>query len=143
MGADNLAENLLRLGLNVVRVGKASGVSPSLWDHTLDAAIDKDPDAQKALRAAAKATANVRNLQSNTKNGKKGMSTRSRVGVVDLRNKREAATRAVKASIQVRIIFFFLTQQLINYCPNVISQLFESLHRLVTLRQPKPFATQM
>lgn len=100
VGADNLAENLLRLGLNVVRVGKASGVSPSLWNHTLDAAIDRDPDAQKALHVAAKATANVRELQSNTKNGKKGSSTRSRVGVVDLQNKREAATKAVKASIQ-------------------------------------------
>ncbi len=109
MGADNLAENLLRLGLNVVRVGKASGVSPSLWNHTLDAAIDRDPDAQKALHVAAKATANVRELQSNTKNGKKGSSTRSRVGVVDLQNKREAATKAVKASIQVRKIFLFVS----------------------------------
>lgn len=32
VGADNLAEQLLRVGLKVVRVGKASAVSQGLWD---------------------------------------------------------------------------------------------------------------
>ena len=33
---------ILQLGLKVVRIGKASAVSESLWDFTLDAAIDSD-----------------------------------------------------------------------------------------------------
>ena len=41
MGADNLAKKFLGLGLKVVRVGKPSGVSESLWPHTLDAAIER------------------------------------------------------------------------------------------------------
>ncbi len=32
VGADNLAEQLIRLGLKVVRVGKASAVTKGLWD---------------------------------------------------------------------------------------------------------------
>jgi len=56
-----------------LRLGKASAVSQALWDYTLDAAIDKDPAAQKALEDAAKATANLRRLGSD-QNGKKNES---------------------------------------------------------------------
>ena len=94
VGADNLAEGFLKLGLNVVRVGKASGISESLWDYTLDAAIAKDPVAQKALEHASLTTSNVKNI-------KRGYSKRSKIDVVADRAKREAATIAVKASIQV------------------------------------------
>jgi hypothetical protein len=97
-GADNLAEALLRLGLKVVRVGKASAVSQSLWDYTLDAAIDKDPDAQKALEEASIATANLRRR----KTDRKGVS-KSKTDISNARNKRDLATRAVEASIEVSI----------------------------------------
>jgi hypothetical protein len=92
VGADNLAEALLRLGLKVVRVGKPSAVSESLWDHTLEAAIHRDPDAQKALKAAARATAQLGKLQK-SRGDRDGASNQA---------VRDAATSAVKASIQVR-----------------------------------------
>lgn len=94
VGADNLAEQILGLGLKVVRIGKASGVSESLWEYTLDAAIKKDSTAQKALADAAIATANLRKKHP----GKKSRNTR--VDLISERNKRETATTAVKASIQ-------------------------------------------
>jgi len=94
-GADNLAEQLIRIGLKVVRVGKASAVSPVLWDYTLDAAIEKDPEAKKAMEDAALATSNV----SSRRNGNKN--TKSKLDVASARNKRDVATRAVKASIKV------------------------------------------
>ena len=103
VGADNLAEQLLRLGLKVVRVGKASAVSPSLWDHTLDAAIERDPDAKKAMEEATRATSNLRGAA--VKSGKKGGS-RSKLDIASERNKRELATTAVKASIEVSIVKF-------------------------------------
>jgi len=99
VGADNLAEQLLRLGLKVVRVGKASAVSQALWDYTLDAAIDKDPAAKKALEEATRATSNLRGGP--LKSGKKG-SSKSKVDIAIERNKRDIATTAVKASIEVR-----------------------------------------
>ena len=92
VGADNLVEAIIKLGLNVVRVGKASAVSESLWDYTLDAAIDRDPDAQKALERAAKATAQLGKL-----NRQKNENSRT---VVSERTIRESATASVKASIQ-------------------------------------------
>lgn len=98
VGADNIAEQLLRLGLKVVRVGKASAVSKALWDHTLDAAIERDPEAKKALEDAARATSNLRDSSART--NKKGGS-RSKVDIASERNKRELATSAVKASIEV------------------------------------------
>ena len=101
VGADNLAENLIRVGLKVVRVGKASAVSSHLWDYTLDAAIAKDPDAQKALIEASKATANLREIQVDRK-GSKGASSRKKVDISSARNRRELATSAVKASIEVK-----------------------------------------
>lgn len=95
VGADNLAEQFLRLGLKVVRVGKASAVSQSLWEYTLDAAIERDPAAKKALEEATIATSNLKNLKS----GKKG-SGKSKLDIASERNKRELATLAVKASIK-------------------------------------------
>lgn len=97
VGADNLAEALQRLGLKVVRVGKASAVSQALWPVTLDAAIDADPAALKAIQNAARATAQ---LAKSTRNGKRGPNT----GALSERTLREAATAAVKASIQVRLV---------------------------------------
>lgn len=96
VGADNLAEQLVRLGLKVVRVGKASAVSPSLWDYTLDAAIERDPEAKKALEEATRATSNLRgsNIQSQRKGGGK-----SKADIASERNKRDLATTAVKNSI--------------------------------------------
>lgn len=97
-GADNMAESLLRLGLKVVRVGKASAVSHSLWEYTLDAAISRDPDAQKALEEASNATANLRS--SGNRKDKKGAS-KPKLDMSLERNKRDYATKAVKASIEV------------------------------------------
>jgi hypothetical protein len=94
-GADNLAEQLLRIGLKVIRVGKASAVSRKLWDYTLDAAIERDPMAKMAMEEAAVASANV---NSKRKGGRK---IKSRVDKSNERNKRELATLAVKASIEV------------------------------------------
>lgn len=81
-----------------MRVGKASAVSKALWDHTLDAAIERDPEAKKALEDAARATSNLRDSSART--NKKGGS-RSKVDIAKERNKRELATSAVKASIEV------------------------------------------
>ncbi|KAL9188266.1 hypothetical protein ACHAXT_006644 [Thalassiosira profunda] len=95
VGADNLAENFLSLGLKVVRVGKPSGVSEGLWSHTLDAAIQRDPNAQQALDEAARITAKVK------KTANKGKGNRTNKGSLSAeRAKRDAATDAVKASIQ-------------------------------------------
>ncbi|GAX29384.1 hypothetical protein FisN_16Hh176 [Fistulifera solaris] len=92
VGADNLAEAMRsKLGLKVIRIGKPSALSETLWDVTLDAAIDRDPDAQKALRVAAKATAALTEFQRNKKSASNSASERAL---------REAATAAVKASIQ-------------------------------------------
>jgi len=96
VGADNLAEQMVQLGLKVVRIGKASAVSESLWDYTLDAAIDKDPSAQKALQNAAWATSQL----SSSKAKRKGDS-RSKSSILSERSKRDVATAAVKASIEV------------------------------------------
>ena len=101
IGADNLAEYLIRLGLKVVRVGKASGVSESLWDYTLDAAIDRDPAARKAQEDATKATSNLRKFTSSKPSFKRGSSGQTKRGDVAIaRAKREAATTAVKAAIE-------------------------------------------
>lgn len=97
VGADNLAEQLIRLGLKVVRVGKASAVTKGLWDYTLDAAIARDPHAKKALEDATKATSNLRGTSA--KPGKKG-SGRGKLDIASERNKRDLATAAVKASIE-------------------------------------------
>ena len=101
IGADNLAEYLIRLGLKVVRVGKASGVSESLWDYTLDAAIDRDPAARKAQEDATKATSNLRKFTSSKPSFNRGSSGQTKRGDVAIaRAKREAATTAVKAAIE-------------------------------------------
>lgn len=98
VGADNLVEQMLRMGLNVVRVGKASSVSPSLWDYTLDSAIAKDPDAQRALEEASNASIMLRQLTQ--VRGRRQMK-RSAGDGVDERRIREKATLAIKASIKV------------------------------------------
>jgi hypothetical protein len=92
VGADNLAEAMIRLGLKVVRVGKPSAVSEALWDCTLDAAIGRDEVAQKAIKNAARATTRLSKCS-------KGSPT---TGALSERTLREVATAAVKASIQVR-----------------------------------------
>ncbi len=102
VGADNLAEKFLSLGLKVVRVGKPSGVSESLWGYTLDAAIQRDPIAQKSLADAARMTSKLYITKvSDTKKSNKG-------SIAAERTKRDAATEAVKASIQVRQLHFVL-----------------------------------
>lgn len=93
VGADNLAEALIRLGLKVVRVGRPSAVSEALWDCTLDAAIGRDEAAQKAIKNAARVTAQLAKCSK----GKSNPST----GAFSERTLREQATFAVKASIQV------------------------------------------
>ncbi|CAB9496919.1 polymerase alpha-associated DNA helicase A [Seminavis robusta] len=95
VGADNLADRLVKLGLKVVRIGRPSAVSESLWDHTLDAAIDRDPDAQNALKHAARATAALRESQKSNNKSRGGTSSGSIVDVT-----RDIATAAVKASIK-------------------------------------------
>lgn len=94
VGADNLAEKFLSLGLKVVRVGKPSGIAESLWAHTLDAAIQRDPFAQKALDEASKITAKVK--ISGDADGKR----KNKGSLSAERAKRDEATAAVKASIQ-------------------------------------------
>ena len=95
VGADNLAEKFISLGLKVVRVGKASGVSENLWSYTLDAAIQRDPNAQRALEDAARITAKVKKTsnESGSKRKNKGSLSAERA-------KRDAATEAVKTSRQ-------------------------------------------
>lgn len=97
-GADNLAEKLLGIGLKVVRVGKASAVSPVLWDFTLDAAIERDPDAKKAMEEATLATSAMNQDRSKKSRRKSDQSNE--------RNKRDVATRAVKASIEVCSVLY-------------------------------------
>ena len=94
VGADNLAESMLRLGLKVVRVGKASAVSQQLWNHTLDAAIDADPTAQRALQQAAAATAQLNRVK------QKSNQQKNQDSVLSDQSKRALATAAVKASIK-------------------------------------------
>jgi hypothetical protein len=76
--------------LKVVRVGKPSGVSESLWPHTLDAAIERDPNARRALEDAARITAKVRRGAN-----RDGDSRRTNKGSISAeRAKRDAATDA-------------------------------------------------
>eukprot|EP00581_Thalassiosira_minuscula_P012788 CAMPEP_0183714346 /NCGR_PEP_ID=MMETSP0737-20130205/8885_1 /TAXON_ID=385413 /ORGANISM="Thalassiosira miniscula, Strain CCMP1093" /LENGTH=1079 /DNA_ID=CAMNT_0025943253 /DNA_START=214 /DNA_END=3453 /DNA_ORIENTATION=+ len=99
VGADNLAEQFLKLGLKVVRVGKPSGVSETLWIHTLDAAVQRDENAQRALEEAKRVTARATKSSNSSGEGKK--SRRTNKGSLSAeRAKRDAATEAVKASIQ-------------------------------------------
>jgi hypothetical protein len=84
---------MLKLGLKVIRVGKPSAVSKSLWDYTLDAAIDADPNAQKALQNAATATSQLNRV-------KRQQKSKNEESVLSEQSKRVAATAAVKASIQ-------------------------------------------
>jgi hypothetical protein len=100
VGADNLAEKFLSLGLKVVRVGKASGVSESLWPYTLDAAIERDPNAQKALEDAARITAKIRMSGGSSSSNDGNNNSNRRKDISAERAKRDAATDAVKASIQ-------------------------------------------
>ena len=82
-------------------MGKPSGVSETLWKHTLDAAIQRDPNAQQALEDAARITAKVKKSSTNGSGGR-----RTNKGSLSAeRAKRDAATDAVKASIQVKICF--------------------------------------
>lgn len=97
VGADNLADRLLKLGLKVVRVGRPSAVSEALWEHTLDAHIDRDPEAQAFLQQAARATAALRESKQAKKRGKGGAPHKNG-GYDDV--SRDLATAAVKASIR-------------------------------------------
>ena len=90
-----MADRLLKLGLRVVRVGRPSAVTESLWEHTLDAYIDRDPDAQAALQQAARATAALRASKESKK--RKGGTPNG----VSEDITRDLATAAVKASIHV------------------------------------------
>lgn len=100
VGADNLAEKFLSLGLKVVRVGKPSGVSETLWNHTLEAAIQRDPNAQKAIEEAARVSAKIKKVsnESSSRRTNKGSLSAERA-------KRDALTTAVKDSIQVRLFY--------------------------------------
>lgn len=103
VGADNLAETLLKLGLKVVRVGKASAMSEHLWQHSLDAAIDADPKAQQALEHAARATARLAAVHKSNQQKKSRKSSRGGTPS-DTRAQdkvaQELATAAVQASIR-------------------------------------------
>ena len=92
-GADNLAESFLQLGLKVVRIGKASAVSESLWDCTLDAAIDSDPEAKKALELAASASAQLMKIRKDKSNRNANSATMTE------RAAQVIATSAVRRSI--------------------------------------------
>ena len=79
-------------------MGAASAVSPSLWDRTLDAAIARDPEAKKAAERAVKVSSDY-NVKRGGGGG--GGGAKSKVDAASARNRREAATIAVKASIEV------------------------------------------
>jgi AAA domain len=96
VGADNLAEALLQLGLNVVRIGKPSAVSESLWNYTLEAAIDRDPQAQKAIQNVARMTA----LQSKQRVGPESSRSGPKSFSRGERIYGDPITMAVKASIE-------------------------------------------
>ena len=96
VGADNLAEGFLQLGLKVVRIGKPSAVSESLWDFTLDAAIDSDPEAKKAMDLAASATAQLMKIRKNKRKKK------TNDMVMTERAAQDIATSAVKRSIRAQ-----------------------------------------
>jgi AAA domain len=98
VGADNLADAFQRLGLSVLRIGRASAVSESLWNSTMDAAIDRDPEAQLALQNAAKVTAQLSINMRQGRQRKQGRGTQNGSG--GERMLRQAATSAVEASIQ-------------------------------------------
>ena len=105
VGADNLAEAMVSLGLKVVRVGKPSAVTESLWNYTLDAAIDQDVNAQKAMQNAIEASSQLALLSNKQRKrgggggGKSSSSSSSFNSNSRERNIRDAATLAVKASI--------------------------------------------
>ncbi len=115
----------------MVRVGKPSGVSEALWGYTLDAAIERDPKAQKALEDAARLTAKI------TKGAKKNADSRKTDASAE-RAKRDAATDAVKASIQVSLqVVLNLRRSLSSFQHIVIN------FRLATLRPRGHFARRM
>lgn len=80
-------------GLKVVRVGKPASVSESLWSHTLEAAIERDPTAQKALSDAARLSAKFKREGLDVKRRNKGALSAERA-------KRDLLTDSVKSSIQ-------------------------------------------
>lgn len=132
VGADNLAEGFIKLGLKVVRIGKASGVSVNLWEHTLDAAIDNDPEAQKALHNAALATAQFAKLQKS----KKGKNAGS---MLSERTVQEMATAAVKSSIHVSLSVL----QASHFFNHFICTHPSFFQRLATRQRPRPYDKQM
>ena len=77
-------------------------MSESLWNHTLEAAIQRDPNAQKAIEEAARVSAKIKKVssESNSRRTNKGSLSAERA-------KRDAVTTAVKDSIQV-ILFRYL-----------------------------------
>jgi len=90
VGADNLAEELhFGLGLKVVRIGRASAVTESLWNCTLDYAIENNADAQSAIKKAYQATAALTEARRRNPKAK-----------AVLQGLQTAATDAVKKSIQ-------------------------------------------
>eukprot|EP00535_Pseudo-nitzschia_heimii_P001058 CAMPEP_0197188984 /NCGR_PEP_ID=MMETSP1423-20130617/18917_1 /TAXON_ID=476441 /ORGANISM="Pseudo-nitzschia heimii, Strain UNC1101" /LENGTH=959 /DNA_ID=CAMNT_0042640987 /DNA_START=226 /DNA_END=3102 /DNA_ORIENTATION=- len=95
-GADNLAEGFQKLGLKVVRIGKASAVSEHLWECTLDAHIHRDPEARKASDLAASVSAQLMAIR----NAKKNKNKRSNGAMMSERAAQELATLAVKRSIR-------------------------------------------
>ena len=123
MGADNLVEQMLRMGLSVVRVGKASSVSTNLWDYTLDDAIAKDPDAQRAIQEASKASLKLRNLSGAA--GRNKSKKNVDVDGFEERRIRDKATEAVKASIKVYMYIFYRHCHIFSPCPltNYLSKL--------------------
>lgn len=137
VGADNLAEQMVKLGLKVVRIGKASAVSESLWDYTLDAAIDRDPKAQKALENAAWATSQL----SSSRAKRKGDS-RNKSSILSERSKQDVATAAVKASIEVgRMSAMKVKVWTCLRCLTILS--VRTFHRHATLQRPRPFERRM
>jgi superfamily I DNA and/or RNA helicase len=97
VGADNIAEGFLKLGLKIVRIGKPSAVAENLWEYTIDAAIQRDPDAQNALSYAARTTAELMTIRKDKKR-------RTANGVLSERLAQDMATAAVKQSIKASSI---------------------------------------
>ena len=107
VGADNLASAMMDVGLKVVRLGKASATAENLWNHTLDAAIERDPKAQKALEKAAAATSQLSRRRRPSKGSAASLSSS-----LSERTLRDVATAAVKAANEVRRCLVAVVQSL-------------------------------
>ena len=93
VGADNLADALQPLDVNIIRIGKPSAVTESLWPYTLDAAIERDARVQTALQHAVEATARAQDSTDRTLKEAATAAVQAAIRAANI-----AATRALRAA---------------------------------------------